>query len=270
MGGRGTGHFGTGWYTIGKYDPSKAYSYGKRAAWEIDMDKYNLFKPKSNNEGYKLHDALKEINQINPDILKSKNIDTQLIKERVDEIIDKTSVQLEDIEELYPNLDSEEQWDKWISGDYDEDEIITKERLNKIKNELKEYLLNININENEIDNVLYDFDRQKYYDIEKDIENIVDKHQSEKERFDWAIKTLSNIFNKNIIKEALNAILSEDQEDSKSTVFMKSLGYEGVDVSRLNHDADGLSGLDNFTYGSVIYDLKPGTFKRIKEKDEVK
>ena len=49
---------------------------------------------------------------------------------------------------------------------------------------------------------------------------------------------------------------------------MKSLGYEGIDVTHLNKsDANTwTSGLDNFTYGSVIYDLKPGTYKKIKEK----
>ena len=33
---------------------------------------------------------------------------------------------------------------------------------------------------------------------------------------------------------------------------MKDLGYDGVDTR-------GLEGLDNTTYGSVIYDLKPET-----------
>lgn len=38
--------------------------------------------------------------------------------------------------------------------------------------------------------------------------------------------------------------------DSPSTMFMKALGYEGVDVR-------GIKELDNVGYGSVIYDLKP-------------
>ena len=37
--------------------------------------------------------------------------------------------------------------------------------------------------------------------------------------------------------------------DSLSTVFMKALGYDGIDVR-------GLEGYDNTSYGSVIYDLK--------------
>ena len=37
--------------------------------------------------------------------------------------------------------------------------------------------------------------------------------------------------------------------DSLSTVFMKALGYEGVDTR-------GLSDYDNVNYGSVIYNLR--------------
>ena len=46
--------------------------------------------------------------------------------------------------------------------------------------------------------------------------------------------------------------------DSASTVFMKNLGFEGVDVT-------GIKGLDNTRYGSVIYDLKPDDLRRISE-----
>ena len=42
--------------------------------------------------------------------------------------------------------------------------------------------------------------------------------------------------------------------DSFGTRIMKSLGYEGIDVR-------GIEGLDNSTYGSVIYDIKPNTVK---------
>lgn len=46
--------------------------------------------------------------------------------------------------------------------------------------------------------------------------------------------------------------------DSAATVFMKQLGYEGVDVR-------GIKGLDNTTYGSVIYDLKGEDLARKQE-----
>lgn len=42
----------------------------------------------------------------------------------------------------------------------------------------------------------------------------------------------------------------EGQYDSLSTIFIKELGFDGIDVR-------GLEGYDNTGYGSVIYDLKP-------------
>ena len=45
---------------------------------------------------------------------------------------------------------------------------------------------------------------------------------------------------------------------------MKKLGYEGVDVTHLNKDAGGQRGLDDFSIGSVVYDLKPNTYRKIK------
>ena len=44
---------------------------------------------------------------------------------------------------------------------------------------------------------------------------------------------------------------------------MKALGYDGVDVTHLGKEGQGLSGLDNFSYGTVIYDLKPSTYKKV-------
>ena len=66
---------------------------------------------------------------------------------------------------------------------------------------------------------------------------------------------------KNAIKDTTNV------EDSKSTKFMKAAGYEGVDVRHLNKDDQGLQGFDNFEYGSVIYDLKPES--EIKKRERV-
>ena len=54
-------------------------------------------------------------------------------------------------------------------------------------------------------------------------------------------------------------------EDSISTLVMKGLGYEGIDVSHLQKSGQGVMGLDDFSYGTVVYDLKPNTYKRIAE-----
>jgi hypothetical protein len=67
-----------------------------------------------------------------------------------------------------------------------------------------------------------------------------------------------------------NELDDQDNVDSISTLFIKKMGYEGVDVTHLNKEEDGLSGLDNFSYGSVVYDLKPGTYRKIRDKKEKK
>ena len=105
--------------------------------------------------------------------------------------------------------------------------------------------------------------------IKGEIERIIKKQTIRREHLAWAARTLNKIFGKNVDNEIENALYSPNQEDSRSTVFMKSLGYEGIDVTHLNKDGEGLSGLDNFGFGSVIYDLKPGTYKKIKEKDYI-
>lgn len=46
--------------------------------------------------------------------------------------------------------------------------------------------------------------------------------------------------------------------DSPSTILMKKLGYDGIDVR-------GIKGYDNTTYGSVIYDLDKSRAKKIRE-----
>ena len=46
--------------------------------------------------------------------------------------------------------------------------------------------------------------------------------------------------------------------DSPSTILMKKLGYEGIDVR-------GIKGYDNTAYGSVIYDLDKSRAKKIRE-----
>ena len=53
------------------------------------------------------------------------------------------------------------------------------------------------------------------------------------------------------------SVKAAKHEDSPSTRFMKAMGYEGIDVR-------GFKGLDNTTYGSVIYDLKGEDLARKK------
>ena len=93
---------------------------------------------------------------------------------------------------------------------------------------------------------------------------------------DFVVNQLELIFPKEIGKVEYivwslikdNELDDQDNVDSISTLFIKKMGYEGVDVTHLNKAEDGLSGLDNFSYGSVVYDLKPGTYRKIRDKKE--
>lgn len=262
MGGRGTGHFGTGFYMVGFYDPKKSFDYGKRACWEIDLDKYNLFKPKSNSEAYHLHDALKELNGWDGKDPEVPSFD--VIQMEIDEIVEKyLTVTFEDIENYY-HVDSDKAYDMWLKDEYDEDKFITPDKKKKAEEEiiklLNEYGFGWYVEHKGID-------IERLGILEDDLRRMIDDAKYDRELLSWAINTLNSIFGKDVENIARKACSSLDQEDSKSTVFMKLLGYEGIDVTHLNKDGEGLRGPDNFTYGSVIYDLKPGTYKQIKEKD---
>ena len=67
---RSTGHFGTGTYFVGEnYQPSEYSSYANRPVNKVEFDDYNnLFKPTSSDEGFDLHDSLKEVNYNNTPI----------------------------------------------------------------------------------------------------------------------------------------------------------------------------------------------------------
>lgn len=66
MGGRSTGHFGTGVYFVG--DKSKLKDTfglrGGRPIQEIDFSKYNLFKPTTDYSAQRLYEALRKINSL--------------------------------------------------------------------------------------------------------------------------------------------------------------------------------------------------------------
>lgn len=218
---RGTGHFGTGFYMIGNLDQNTS-GYNKRDLWKIDLDKYNLFKPSSENDAFTLHCALKVLNS-----------DIDLASHDYDDIMDK----LIDIEEL------------------------EFRDFNKARWELEELLMEEGFNRQEIDYILEAFDSENFGQVTYVIKDYLKDKEKSYNNFTWAVKELSRLFGKNVEIEAMDAITSEDQTDSKSTVFMKSLGYEGVDVT-------DLKGKDNFEYGSVVYDLKPGTFEKVEKMNE--
>lgn len=61
---RGTGHFGTGTYFVGdEAEISGNSTYGRRPHYSVDFTKYNLFKPRNREDGYKLHRMLHNLNK---------------------------------------------------------------------------------------------------------------------------------------------------------------------------------------------------------------
>ena len=276
MGGRGTGHFGTGFYFVGKDGPYgidangkiKGYDYEpSRPIYEIDLDAYNLFKPKDNDSAYKLHDTLKLINggyepsldkwltsNLNEEDLDDElyNLGWTLVDEDFDDDIDL------DFDDLDALLDKDEE-----SKDY-EDSIKEQDKsLDNYRKLVKEFIAKYELE----DYVWKDIDTLKTGEIENHVIEAIHEKFRSLANLEYALDTLSEMFN--VSKENLLNIIHKayesNSEDSISTLVMKGLGYEGVDVTHLNHDAQGLSGLDNFGYGTVVYDLKPGTFKRILE-----
>lgn len=211
---RGTGHFGTGFYTIGHQEPNSSYS--KRDLWEIDLSKYNLYRPTSNQDGENLHRELSMLNNyIAPEHFKGYNENKLL-----DNLYD-----YEDKQGYKGIINFAKKYFSNRLNDYNFIEAIKEGRWGAVEDIIKEWISNA----------------------------------SDNTYLDYAVSNLSKRFNKpkrqilNLIKDAYYS----NSEDSISTVFMKSLGYEGVNVS-------GLDELDNFKYGSVVYDLKPNTYRKVK------
>lgn len=222
MPGRSTGHFGTGFYSLGHKEEDS--NYANRQLWEIDLTKYKLYKPKSNSDADYLHSTLKMVNNLDKDSF-SRYDEKQLVS------------QLDDL--------------NYYSGN--------KGILKFIKLYEPEALNN----DPDLTEAIKEGQWGYVEDYAKDL---IHELVSSSDRLEVAESNLQRIFG--IKPDKLEPILKEavlsNSEDSASTLLMKALGYEGVDVSHLDHDGDGLRGFDNFEYGSVVYDLKPGTYRRLR------
>lgn len=280
MSGRGTGHFGTGFYFVGKDGPYgldgegnfKNYDYEpSRPIYEIDLDKYKLYRPKDNDSAYRLHDAMASINNYySPDMNKYlfSNIDTDAL--------------VNNFYDAVANLDEDVEDDDFDDLDFDIDDIEDTEEDDAEKDSTKDNSKYIDVAKSWIEkydladwiNTGYD-DLDAWLDknknklglIEKSVEDAINNRDKYLGYVEYAIDVLCKVFNtdRDTLMAMCKAFYNMKSEDTISTLLFKEFGYEGVDVTHLNHDAQGLSGLDNFGYGTVIYDLKPDTFKKIKE-----
>jgi hypothetical protein len=182
--GRSTGHYGTGTYFVSNKNKLQGI-YKDRPHHQVDFSRYKLFKPKSTEDAYAIHNALKKLNSF-------------ILRKDVLELIS-------GYEGVFNSRNVEERTSKY------------RNPLNHVVFELWLHIgNNLGINE------------QKIIDI---IKNIANNISSQNKDF-WNLKI-----------------------DSASTMFMKALGYEGIDVRHLKSE-NGFESPDNVGYGSVIYDLK--------------
>ena len=79
----------------------------------------------------------------------------------------------------------------------------------------------------------------------------------------YKLSQILNVSETKLQHIVMDAITRKTQ-DSASTLVMKALGYDGIDVRHIPE-------MDNFSYGSVIYDVKPDTIiKHDKREDYIR
>lgn len=241
---RGTGHFGTGTYFVGEEEKvTKDSHYGKRPQHAVDFTDYNLFKVRNDRDGYRLHDFLRIIDGG----IKREWIQPALENEF--SIISPTG---------YYDLAHSKYGEDWALGD-------------NLLNAMLEYAANNGISIETLDeykagegNGIDESDLMDYYtDYVKDaIKEGIDNVNAEYRKFSDALFNVHFLsgFTPSKIFSALTAVADYQdvtprnaKVDSYATVFMKAMGYEGVDTRGTR--------LDNTEYGSVIYDVKPETVK---------
>jgi len=264
-GGRGTGHFGTGTYFVG--DPKEIERYnmrdGKPAPKHVvDFTPYKLYRPKDSEQGFELHSVLSDINNYKYYLFDDETIDIINTYKKLKKYVNVEGIFSPDVYLL----------SSWKNNPKEFSDLVN-ELIDYVNHYNEEHYMNpdllepLNLDEYKDDN--------SYWNIEDYIETTLMKLFKE-ENFEKSLNhyedtqkvnnRLSALFGSNYQKglNAAKKVYDEYQSqggwdgsynkkwDSLSTIFMKALGYEGVDVRFLK-------GLDNTSYGSVIYDLRPET-----------
>lgn len=229
FGNRNTGGFGTGIYFVGSpiNQRKDAMGYKERPGHVIDLSKYNLYKPKDNNQAYKLHDALLYLNNY--------SAATNEVPATWDDILDEYE---EVFDEVFLELNS--------STGSKPVKLNTAPILRYIRKYIEYYPYKIT-----------DVDYDSLRDIAKEIE---ERRVEESQKFYNAIDNLYSALNYSVgedrLIKAVKSAIKDTSDIAPATLIMQKLGYDGIDVRHLNKDDQGLQGLDNFGFGSVLYDLK--------------
>ena len=294
--GRDTGHFGTGTYFVGNKASIDGYNTrdGKPAPVEtVNFGKYNLFKPKNAQDGFILHDFLRGVDGYwNRDTDAVNTMEEyEILQEKLSELV--YDIESEEFGETDP---SKESWmaverefmsdAKRMMGDYKVGKELT-DTLNRLTDGNYQYdsrngeYYSYDFNTNQFTTYSEDEIIQKLNAEEggwKAFEGIVKladdyysySRTSRYESWTDSIKDVAKVLGiseqqvRNVFQSVTEDIISRgytdadmQTADSAATRFMKALGYEGIDVR-------GIKGLDNTSYGSVIYDLKGEDLARKK------
>ena len=290
-GGRGTGHYGTGTYFVGDKARIEGYNAreGKPAPVEtVDFTDYNLYKPKDYEQGHSLHEFLKGVNEYydTPDNLKTKE-GVRSVAEQAEEIDTRLYEASGEYEEMYWDDDLED-W-MWVPAPRNEMAIrqaksdlfdLAEKNLGKSRTEDiakvdpdadADSFLRENgwvtspdkMSDETVRKLLKELTDDRWHswqDMANDRAEFFENMGTmiRDSGFEGREKEISDALSK-IRDELQNVRYPESTtHDSASTLLMKRLGYEGIDVR-------GIDQLDNTKYGSVIYDLKGDALKRKQE-----
>ena len=250
---RDTGHFGTGTYFVGNNELVK--NYNKRNGvpapqHAVDFSDYNLYKIKSDKDGYELHKQLRVIDGG----LRQDFYD----KAAADEFM------------FYPHVNKFELAEKKYkteTNSWDEAYVPVNQEIADMRGiqyqSLEEWCKEQGYDPNEeyIESYYNDYLEET---IKKETEKVEDKYSEFRDAYFQLWLRFGHQKTRQAIQKTINYQKKinptgerdywrehNNKYDSLATVFMKSLGYEGIDVRG--------TGLDNTAYGSVIYDLKQDT-----------
>jgi hypothetical protein len=221
---RNTGHFGTGFYFFG--DEETASSYDNRDVSTVDASNYNLLRIKSLDDGLMLHDILKNINNL-----------------RYESYLEGMAYSFVSEYELpyyeYKNLLDFKQFDEWVMSN---EQVVSFLSGNITINDVEPYDNNRDLTNKILNHYMSKFNSQKSK-LNAEVNYLVLELLSVLKDLGVNVRSISK-------EDLYNDIINyQPTKDTLSTKILKKLGFEGVYVK-------GIKGLDNETYGSVIFDIK--------------
>lgn len=284
-GGRDTGHFGTGFYFVGV---NSTETIPKDPSLIFDLKNYNLYHPRNDNYGYKLHDILKELTIFNNTTMKSLIKDI-IFNKHVEEISKNfITIELDNLMDDDKMINYYNKYKEYYNNkqemieDYKIDIIADFQKCHKkwyiITDIIRDFLKTNRIMMFIKDIDFYILANDLINKYEKFINKEINKYISERNECYHAIlkKYITPLVDlvsetcqkpKSIIQKAAMDTLNEQSEwdayDEKyykkpifSTRFFSKLGYDGIDVRNTN--------LDNTMYGCVIWNIKPEDVIKVK------